>query len=346
VTTPIEPALSMERPFPGLRPFTYADREFFFGRNEQAYALYRLIDRGRFLAVVGSSGSGKSSLVRAGLRGLLELESADPAGRKWLYREMRPGAAPLAGLAEALASLSRDEDEEIAAARKARIDYRLRQSSLGMADALAETEGLDEATLLLVVDQFEELFRYAVGTRRARPEEARSRDEAAQFVQILLEVARRQAGNVHVLITMRSDFIGDCARFHGLPEAVSTSQYLVPSLTRDQLEDVIREPIRKAGASVEPQLVERLLNDSANEPDQLPVLQHCLLQLWERAGLATKAAPGDAASESLSAGPGTPHDISPSAIRHLTLGDYEAIGRIAGALSRHADAILAKLSVR
>ena len=82
MTSPAEPALSMERPFPGLRPFTYADRQFFFGRDEQTYALYRLIDRGHFLAVVGSSGSGKSSLVRAGLRSLLEEESADPAGRQ------------------------------------------------------------------------------------------------------------------------------------------------------------------------------------------------------------------------------------------------------------------------
>src|SRR4029077_9676055 len=99
----------MERPFPGLRPFTYADREFFFGRDEQVYALYRLIDRGRFLAVVGSSGSGKSWRVRAGLRGFVEQESEEPAGRKWIYREMRPGGAPLAGLAEALAGLSKDE---------------------------------------------------------------------------------------------------------------------------------------------------------------------------------------------------------------------------------------------
>ena len=347
MTISVEPALSMERPFPGLRPFTYADREFFFGREEQTYALYRLIDRGRFLAVVGSSGSGKSSLVRAGLRALLQEESADATGRKWIYREMRPGAAPLSGLADALAGLSKDEDEDIAAARKARIDYRLRQSSFGMAEALAEIEGLEDASLLLVVDQFEELFRYAVsGATRNRRDDARSRDEAAQFVQILLEVARKQAGNVHVLLTMRSDFIGDCARFHGLPEAVSASQFLVPSLTRDQLEEVIREPVNKAGATIEPALVERLLNDSGNEPDQLPVLQHCLLRLWERAGTEAKARQGEDRGESRPVGPGTPHETAPSANRNLTLGDYQGIGSMTGALSRHADEILASLSVR
>ena len=85
---------------------------------------------------------------------------------------------------------------------------------------------------------------------------------------------------------MRSDFIGDCARFHGLPEAVCEAQFLVPSLTRDQLDEVIRRPIEKAGATIDPQLVERLLNDCSTEMDQLPVLQHCLSRLWEEAGKA------------------------------------------------------------
>jgi tetratricopeptide (TPR) repeat protein len=125
---------------------------------------------------------------------------------------------------------------------------------------------------------------------------------------------------VRVLITMRSDFIGDCAFFQGLSEAVSATQYLVPNLTRGQLEEAIRKPIDKAGGTIEPELVERLINDCGDELDQLPVLQHCLMRLWDRAGAS--AAPG--------------------AARHLTRQTYEDIGRIAEALSRHADAVLAK----
>ena len=94
-----------------------------------------------------------------------------------------------------------------------------------------------------------------------------------------------------MILTMRSDFIGDCARFHGLPEAVCAAQFLVPSLTRDQLDDVIRKPIEKAGATIDPELIERLLNDCGTEMDQLPVLQHCLLRLWEEAGKAPTAGP-------------------------------------------------------
>ena len=98
----------------------------------------------------------------------------------------------------------------------------------------------------------------ASGYRRGGVEEARRRDEATQFVQILLDADRRRIENVRVLITMRSDFIGDCAYFHGLPEAVSATQYLVPNLTRSQLEEAIRKPIEKAGGTIEPELVERL----------------------------------------------------------------------------------------
>jgi hypothetical protein len=336
--------MSAQRPFPGLRPFGFRDHDFFFGREEQIYSLYRLIDRSRFVAVVGSSGSGKSSLVRAGLLPLLDEETQEQGGRNWQRRVMRPGEAPILRLATALGSLACDDDPAISDVRQERIAFDLRRSSFGIADALGKIENFGGFSLLLVVDQFEELFRYARGDTagtRDTPEATRSRDEAAQFVQLLLEGSRTSAGNVHIVITMRSDFIGDCARFHGLPEAVSATQFLVPSLTRDQLEEVILRPLEKTGDTIEPALVERLLNDSSNELDQLPVLQHCLLRLWERAG----ANPGtDAADIALpeintdEAGAAKIHG------RHLTMEHYVSIGRINGALSKHAEEILSELS--
>jgi tetratricopeptide (TPR) repeat protein len=318
-----ESALSAERPFPGLRPFVFADRDYFFGRESQIYALYRLVEHGRFIAVIGSSGSGKSSLVLAGLCRLLAEESADPGGPHWVYRDMRPGASPLSRLAKTLARLSESDSADESARRRDRIEYRLRQSGFSLQEALAEAGGLAGRSLILVVDQFEELFRFGLaglGQRRAGVEEARARDEATQFVQILLDADRRRIENVRVLITMRSDFIGDCAFFQGLSEAVSATQYLVPNLTRGQLEEAIRKPIEKAEATIEPELVERLINDCGDELDQLPVLQHCLMRLWDRAGATT--ATGSA--------------------RNLTRQTYEDIGRMTEALSRHADAILAQ----
>jgi tetratricopeptide (TPR) repeat protein len=315
---------SAAHPFPGLRPFAYDDYEYFFGREDQIFALYRLTDRFRFIAVVGSSGSGKSSLVRAGLLPLLDDETAEPGGHNWIWKEMHPGDAPLRRLTNLLTDLSRVEDPKVAAGRRDRIAAQLRRSSFGIAEALAEAKDVAGKSVVLVVDQFEELFRYAPsssGNRVLGPDEVRARDEATQFVQLLLEASRSPVSRIHVLLTMRSDFIGDCARFHGLPEAVCEAQFLVPSLTRDQLDEVIRKPIEKAGATIEPQLVERLLNDCSTEMDQLPVLQHCLSRLWNEAGKEAAA----------------------NAPRHLTEEHYRDIGEFAGALSQHADEILKEL---
>ena len=223
-----------QRPYLGLRPFDYPDQRFFFGRQEQIYALYRLIDRSRFVSVVGSSGSGKSSLVRAGLLPLLDEESREAGCRVWKRKVMRPGTAPIATLAKELAALTTDDEPALSNVRRERLAFDLRRSSFGLAEALSKIPELEDAAFLLVVDQFEELFRYAAQeTSTADGAEcALSRDEAAHFVQLLIEGARAATCEVHVVITMRSDFIGDCARFHGLSESVSGAQFLVPGLTR------------------------------------------------------------------------------------------------------------------
>gem|GEM_PF-7041963 len=298
--------LSREHPFPGLRPFDFGDRDFFFGREKHTYALYRLLDRSRFVAVVGSSGSGKSSLVRAGLLPLLG-EELDEAGQPiWRWATFHPGDHPMRALRDALVSLAAGADLEQDVLVKD-VETALATSSFGLSKAVAEIPGLSKRKLLLVVDQFEELFRYEG-----------SRDDAIDFVQTLLEATRSYSSTIHVLITMRSDFIGDCAQFQRLPEAVSRSQFLVPALDREQREEVILKPIALGEAEIEPFLVERLLNDGGAEMDQLPVLQHSLLRLWECAGVVD----------------GT---------RRLSEKEYDAIGGIAHALSQHADEIMTEL---
>ncbi|MFZ0681705.1 MAG: AAA family ATPase, partial [Candidatus Cybelea sp.] len=134
--------LSREHPFPGLRPFDFRDREFFFGREEQTYALYRLLDRSRFVAVVGSSGSGKSSLVRAGLLPLLGEESEDDdGGARWRFATLHPGDDPIRALADAVVSfaIGADLDEKILAQDVATA---LTGSSFGLSKAVEEIPGL------------------------------------------------------------------------------------------------------------------------------------------------------------------------------------------------------------
>jgi hypothetical protein len=356
--------LSAERPFPGLRPFAFADHEFFFARQEQSFELYRRLDRSRFLAVIGSSGSGKSSLVRAGLQPLIAAESAETLGRVWKWIELRPGDAPLASLAAALVALAPAGTDPLAdAGRRERSLFMLRQSRFGVAEILDMLGPVVGGELLLLVDQFEEVFRYAkVGAAHRSNGRAATawREEATQFVQHLLQAARDAARPVHVLVTMRSDFVGDCARFHGLPEAVSASQFLVPSLTRDQREAVIRGPLDKAGATIEPALVERILNDAGDEPDELPVLQHCLSQLWEEARrqpsvavVASSVGAAEAEAQGNRFEPGATDSGFRESDRleqdrampppHLTLAHYAALGGVAQALSRHADEIMGSL---
>jgi tetratricopeptide (TPR) repeat protein len=342
MSAPGASALGSDRPFPGLRPFAHADQDYFFGRTDQIYALYRMIDRGRFVAVIGSSGSGKSSLVFAGLLPLLDKERREAGGRQWVWRDMSPGDDPIDRLIDLLHGLATElqpdsgSDAQFAASQRDRIAYLIRYSSRGLVEALAEIEGLQNKTLVLVIDQFEELFRYATSTQlRDRGKEFKWREEAVLFVQLLLVASRDADCKTRFMLTMRSDFIGDCARFHGLPEAVSGAQFLVPSLRRDQLEEIICKPIAKAGGSIDPMLVKRLLTDGSDDFDQLPVLQHCLSRLWEQAELPAAAARPDNGQ--------TAAEFDPNGVaggRHLTLEHYERIKRMTGGLSQHADEIL------
>jgi tetratricopeptide (TPR) repeat protein len=286
-----------------------------------------MLDRSRFVSVVGSSGSGKSSLVFAGLCPLLDRERRDVGGTNWIWRDMTPGALPLERLIDVLDGLTRLPGDDSAQGKSVesqrdRIAYLIRTSSHGLIQALGEIETLKGKALLLIIDQFEELFRYPTSTlSRNSKSELASREESVFFVQLLIEASRSPDCDVRLMLTLRSDFIGDCARFRDLPEAVSEAQFLVPSLTWGQREEVIRKPIERATATIDSMLVERLLNDNSDDMDQLPVLQHCLLRLWDEAGSKTP-------------------DVDASAPRHLTLEHYKAIGRLDGALSKHANEIL------
>jgi diguanylate cyclase (GGDEF)-like protein len=300
-------------PYPGLRPFRRDETDLFFGREAQIEAMLAKLESHHFLAVVGVSGCGKSSLVQAGLLPALEAGFLSDAGPDWRMAIMRPGEAPFKRLAEALsqeAALGPERGSDPTAT--AFLEAALRRGHLGLVEAVAETHLPEGTHLILVVDQFEEIFRY----RR----QAENSNDADAFVNLLLAsaaVADTQSTPIYVVITMRSDFIGDCAVFTGLPEQISESQFLTPRLTRSQYRAAIEEPARLFGGELAPELVNQLLNDISTDPDQLPVLQHALMRMWLRAGGGTGC--------------------------RLTLADYEAVGGLASALSQHADEALQEL---
>ena len=293
-------------PFPGLRPFEFDENYLFFGREEQVTQLLQRLGNTRFLAVVGASGSGKSSLVRAGLLPELHGGTMTSTSIAWELAIMRPGGDPLSNLAEALVAsdLFGEENEENILQTRAT----LTRSGLGLIEAYRHSEIEKGTNLLLLVDQFEEIFRFRQNGEKAS-------QEASHFIQLLLETARQSEVPVFIILTMRSDFLGDCAEFQGLAEAVNEGEYLIPRLNRKQRARAIEGPVKVGGADISPRLKQQLLNDIGDDPDQLPILQHALMRMWDH----WQAQSGSG--------------------KELDLEHYDAIGRMTEALSRHADEV-------
>lgn len=310
-------------PFPGLRPFETEENELFFGRDGQSDEILSKLRTARFVAVVGTSGSGKSSLVRAGVLPALLSGHMTNAGSSWRVVVFRPGESPIANLAAALNGPDVLGGEGL---RLGTIERALRRSSLGLLEVVGQSGMQPHENLLILADQFEELFRFRKKTADGMPE-----DEAAAFVKLLLEARQhdRQPEErlpIYVILTMRSDYLGDCAHFRGLPEAINDGQYLIPRMTDDDRREAINGPVILGGGSITAPLVNRLLNDAGEDPARLPILQHALMCTWnewktmgeEHRGVHVGGA--------------------------IDLCCYEVVGGMEEALSRHADEAWSELS--
>ena len=221
---------------------------------------------------------------------------------------MRPGEDPIYHLAAALDTRQvLGAEGELASTNRVLLEATLRRGARGLVEAVRQARIQSEDNLLIVVDQFEELFRYRASCHDA------SKNEAVAFVKLLLEAAKQSECPIYVVLTMRSDFIGDCMDIPGLPEMVNNGQYLVPRMTRDELRSAITGPIAVGGGQIAQRLVTRLLNEFGDESDQLPVLQHALMRTWN-------------------------HWQQHNAGDHsLDFEDYEAIGTFRNALSMHCE---------
>jgi len=217
----------------------------FFGRDGQSDALLRRLRRNHFLAVVGTSGSGKSSLVRAGLLPDLHSGFMAGSGSHWRIAIFRPGDNPIGNMAEALCQrgvlADEESNEDDIALQASFIHITLERGAFGLIEAVRQANLPKGDNLLIVVDQFEELFRFwaSAQVEGAHDQVEGPHDQAAAFVKLLLQSIRQDELPIYVTLTMRSDFIGDCAQFRDLPEAVNDSQYLIPRMTRDQCREAI-----------------------------------------------------------------------------------------------------------
>lgn len=295
-------------PFPGLRPFGIEESHLFFGREGQSEEVLRHLAQNRFVAVIGASGSGKSSLMYCGLVPILHGGFIADAGSRWQIITTRPGNDPIENLAVSVAG----SGKEASVARAI-----LRRSSMGLTETLRQFAGDGGSNILFMVDQFEELFRY----KKSR-QDALSFNESEAYVKLLVEAVRQKEVPVYMVLTMRSDFIGECSQFQELTSLINESNYLIPQMTRDDFRDAITGPVAVGGATIDPNLVTQLLNDVGDNPDQLPILQHALMRTWDY------------------------WQQQKDLERPLSLSDYEAVGRMEKALSEHANEAFEELSPR
>jgi WD40 repeat protein len=300
-------------PFPGLRSFEEDEDVLFFGREKQVDELVKKLRLVKFLAVIGSSGSGKSSLVKSGLIPALHSGFMAGAGSNWKICTFRPGNNPIGNMAKSLAqknvlynSFESDDDEYTYASIN---ESTLRRSSQGLVEVYKQS-GIDtKNNLLILVDQFEEIFRFS----RLEKDAKEGKRDSISFINLLLKASEQKELPIYVVFTMRSDFLGDCTEFRGLPEAINEGQYLVPRMTRDERRDAITGPVAVGGATISPRLLNQLLNDVGDNPDQLPILQHALMRTWD--------------VWKQKANPDAPIDLE----------EYEETGTMSQALSQHAE---------
>ncbi|MBS1981722.1 MAG: High-affnity carbon uptake protein Hat/HatR [Bacteroidetes bacterium] len=269
--------VGIDNPFPGLRPFKVEESHLFFGREGQSDEVLLKLSKSRFVGVIGPSGSGKSSFIYCGVLPILYGGFLTDSSPNWEVVVTRPGAGPIDNLAESLLKTSKDytyadpEDKKI---KRTIVSTLLRSSSLGLVEAIQQSRRSADINYLVLVDQFEELFRFKDST------DPNSVNETLAFVNLLMEAVNYEDSPIYVAITMRSDFIGDCAQFPELTRKINDSHYLIPQMTRDQKRRAIEGPVAVGNAKIAPRLTQQLLNDLGDNPDQLPILQHALMRTW------------------------------------------------------------------
>ena len=292
-------------PFPGLRPFAAEDSELFFGRESESDEVILKLQKNRYATVVGSSGNGKSSLISCGvLPKLLKLKGSQSS--VWRVISFRPGDDPFENAATAISNGITDPGQK--SSDRSLILSELLNNPVSFSDVVRKFMISHDDNILLVIDQFEDLFRYN------SPGETETRNENAEkFVDFILNSVIPTDLNIFIIIALRSEYLGECSHFKGLTMLINNSNYLVPVMALENYREVIEGPVKYAGAKIDPDLVDKVLIDISKQTYQLPVLQHVMMKTWEH---WQKLEQSD---------------------KPIGLEDYALIGTMDNALSIHAD---------
>ncbi len=301
-------------PFPGLRPFTPEDSNLFFGRENESNEIITKLLKNRYITVIGASGSGKSSLIYAGvLPKIRDLKNGKSS--TWKFISFNPDSDPFGNLAGALSkAISESADKSI---DKEIILHLLSDNTDGFSDIARKITADHDDNILLVVDQFDELFRYILPGNSDT-----SRTTAIRFVEFLINSVINPAQNVFIIITMRSEYLGECSHYKGLTKLVNNSNYLVSEMGSESLKEVIEGPVNFSKAKIDPELAMTIISDLNGMSGKLPVLQHAMMRTWEHWNkFYDKEKP-------------------------VSRADYDSAGTIRNAVSHHANEVYEGLNQR
>lgn len=257
--------LPIENPYKGLHAFEERDSGVFFGRERLVERLVSRIgspgSESRFVVLVGPSGSGKSSVVKAGLVPALR-RGAVRGAEDWFIAEMVPGGEPFEELETALLNVAVDPPSALL--------EQLQADERGLRRVLDRIMP-EDSSLVLVVDQFEELFTQTTNeeTRKA-------------FLDALLVAAAENPSRLRVVATLRADFYDRPLRYHDFGEVLRAGTEIITPMAPEELERAVAGPAEAVGAALEPGLAAAVISDVADEPTALPLMQYAMTELFER----------------------------------------------------------------
>ena len=311
-------ARDIKNPFPGLRAFNLVEKHLFFGRDGQSEKVLELLTTNRFIAIIGPSGSGKSSLINCGIIPQLYGGYLYEAGSRWKIARMHPGYSPIESLSITLTESFAGPDktpEQIAS--ETNLNYVLfTKKALEISTLVGKIENYQKENILIFIDQFEELFRFTTGIDKKNPDI----DESLLLINLLVEALKQDNVPIYVVICVRSDFVGNCSNYQTLTDYINLSHYLVPQMTREAYRSAIIGPTSLTDAQVSPDVLQEILNHIGNKPDQLPVLQHLMMRLYNFWKANKK--------------PDQP----------INIYDYKAVGGLEEAISHHTEELYNELS--
>ncbi len=298
----------VKNPYPGIRSFRVEESHLFFGREKQINELLEILNRSNFIAITGASGSGKSSLIKAGLIPALSKQSD-----KWSSVIFRPGNSLFYNMSVAFLDIFtalKVSDKRFRNQKE--LEHILRQGVEELAKLFNEISF--DKKILLYIDQFEEIFRF-----RQNEYIAESKEESDKFVEFLIQASHCKSFNFSVIISLRADFLSDCTEFLNFPDIINEGHYLIPQMTLQEKQRAFLQPAKLAGAELSEALMQTLIEDIEKQHVSLPVLQHALMRTWDYWLLNSEGS------------------------NVLELEHYNSIGTVSNALSVHAEQIYGHL---